>query len=201
MNPNTQASESSEEDWCWIREFRAGAGSSFRNLFDKYKAAVFNLAFRFVRNRAAAEDIAQEVFLKIYEKKVSPDSGASFSTWLYRVTVNASLDLLRKNKNRPLSLDEETAESGEGKNTRLEKLSAPGAFSPAVEVETQELQKTVLDAVYALPDKLRDPILLYQFQEMSYKEIASILGISGKAVERRLYHAKAQLRSRLEKYF
>lgn len=196
-----QASESSEQDWRWIREFQAGSGSSFRNLFDKYKTTVINLAFRFVRNQSAAEDIAQDVFIRIYEKKVSVDPKARFSTWLYRVTVNASLDFLRKNKNRPLSLDETLTGSGDGKNTLLETLQAPESSSPAAVMEIRELQRTVQAAIHDLPAKLRFPILLYQFQEMSYKEIAAILRISEKAVERRLYQAKTRLRSKLEKYF
>ena len=85
-----------DPDWILIEKYYKGDLSAFHEIFSKYKAVVINFAFRIVRQRELAEDIAQDVFIKVYEKKARPDDKAKFSTWLYRVTANASLDHVRK---------------------------------------------------------------------------------------------------------
>lgn len=180
-----------------IQRFHEGDASAFENLFQKYKSLVVNLAFRFVRQGDVAEDIAQDVFLKVYEKKYRVERRAKFSTWLYRVTVNASLDLQRRKKFSGRSLEEEIEDARGRKTSLADQLMDRGSLSPAQTAVQEEIQFLVQREIEQLPEKLRTPILLYQFQEMSYQEIASILGLSGKAVERRLYHAKEKLRKRL----
>ena len=197
MNP--ELSRAQDEDWSWIQAFREGDASAFERIFEKYQRLVINLAFRFVRERAVAEDIAQEVFIKLYEKKLRLEPKAKFTTWLYRVTVNLTLDVLRKRKNVLRSLDETIGDPKGAKTTWLDKVADPGAVSAKV-LEGEEIQLIVQRAVHALPEKLKWPILLYQFEELPYKEIATILGISAKAVERRIYHAKEALRPLLSKY-
>ena len=125
------------------------------------------------------------MFIKIYEKKVKPHTAAKLTTWLYRVTVNACLDLIRRTK-RISFRSLEVGESGE-----------KGSPSPGQEAALQELQQAVTREVHRLPEKYRVPILLYQFEELPYSEIAEVLGVTEKAVERRLYHAKRLLRNKL----
>lgn len=192
MNPSAE-----NEDWEWAAEWLSGNEAAFQRLFEKHKVSVINLAFRFLRQRQAAEDIAQDVFIKIYEKKFSLDHKAKFSTWLYRVTVNASLDLLRRKKLTPQSLDAETVDVKGKKRTLLENTAASSSSSPRQTVQDEEIQDKVRKVIDALPEKFRTPILLYQFEELSYREIAVILGVTEKAVEKRLYHAKEILRKKL----
>lgn len=194
------SNQASDEDWLWIEKFQGGDPSGFNEIFNKYKSRVVNLSYRFVRNQEAAEDIAQEVFLKVYEKKVHHDAKAKFSTWLYRVTVNASLDFIRKKKFVGRSLDEETQTPKGRKETLLERLIDPRSSSLTDTLEKEELKAIVQKEISQLPEKLRLPILLYQFEEMPYREIAKILGLSQKAVERRIYHAKERLKSKFSKY-
>lgn len=197
MNQNNEPISNLDQDWLWYQKFQAGDSSAFNELFSKYKTVLINLAFRYVRGKEAAEDIAQEVLIKVYEKKAKRDPHSKFSTWLYRVTVNASLDLIRKKKYSFHSLDE-AIEGEEGKReTLLEKIPDPGGSSPLKSLAEEEIRLLVQREVDRLPEKLRAVILLYQFEEIPYREIAKILGISEKAVERRLYHAKALLRERL----
>jgi RNA polymerase sigma-70 factor (ECF subfamily) len=188
-----------DSDWIYYQKFQAGDVSAFNELFNKYKTVLINLAFRYVREKEAAEDIAQEVLIKVYEKRVTQEPHAKFSTWLYRVTVNASLDVIRKKKYFLRSLDEEMeGEEGERK-TLLEKMADPQGASPLKGLAEEELRVLVQKEIDRLPEKFRSVILLYQFEEMSYREIAKILDISEKAVERRLYHAKEMLRRKLSR--
>ncbi|MBI4549409.1 MAG: sigma-70 family RNA polymerase sigma factor [Candidatus Omnitrophica bacterium] len=181
--------EPRDPDWTLIEQFLAGDTTAFDRLFQAHKSRVINLSFRYVRGREAAEDIAQEVFLKVYDKKVKVDPAAKFTTWLYRVTVNASLDYLRRNKNSPRSLDEEAA-PGLGLQSRVED-TRPSARQTVL---ADEVRRQLTGEIDRLPEKLRLPLVLYQFEELPYQEIAAILGITSKAVERRLYHAREQLR-------
>ena len=147
-----------------------------------------------------AEDIAQDVFIKIYEKKVKVNPKAKFSTWLYKVTVNASIDQMRKKSFFDRSLDKtETNEEGEGK-TLLETLSDPSAVSSADILAREEIKNLVQAQIQKLPEKLKTPLLLSQFENLPTKEIARILGATPKAVERKIYHAKEILRRKLSKY-
>lgn len=189
-----------DQDWFWIKSFQEGDRSAFDQIFNKYKTTAVNLAFRFVRDREVAEDIAQEVFIKIYEKKVHFEPKAKFSTWLYRVVVNTSLDVLRKRKFLLLSVDERIENQKGDYKSLMEKLADPHATSPLRSLEEDELKMMVQREVEKLPEKLRLPILLSQFESLPHREIALILGISEKAVEKRIYHAKERLRKKLSKY-
>ena len=186
-----------DDDWIKIGAFLNGELAAFEFIFNKYKSRVINLAYGFLRDRASAEDTVQNVFLKIYQKKAKPDSRAKFSTWLYRVTVNASLDVLRSRKFTPVSMDRESSFADGGEGTLKERLPDSKSLSPSQTAEREDLAVLVRREIDRLPEKFRAPLLLYQFEDMSYREIASILGLSGKAVERRLYHAREILRDRL----
>ena len=189
-----------DPDWILIDNFNKGDLSAFHELFNKHKRNVINLSYRFVQNKEAAEDIAQDVFIKIYEKKLHFNPNAKFSTWLYKVTVNASIDRTRKKSFFDHSLDKtETDQEGEGQ-TLLETLSDSSAVSPADAVASEEIKNLVRMEIQKLPEKLKTPILLYQFESLPYEEIARILGVTPKAVERKIYHAKEILRRKLSKY-
>ena len=188
-----------EDDWVLIRKFQDGDPSGFREIFNKYKARVINLSCRFLQSREAAEDIAQDVFIKIYEGRLKFDPKAKFTTWLYRVTVNASLDFIRKKKFIVRPANTKTEDPG-GKEDWFERRSDPNSPSPRETVQQKELHALLRTEIDALPEKLRLPILLYQFENLPYEEIARILGITSKAVERRLFHAKQRLRDKFSKY-
>ena len=189
-----------DEDWSLLDKFQRGDLNAFHELFNRHKRNVINLSYRFVQNKDTAEDIAQDVFIKIYEKKVKFDPRAKFSTWLYKVTVNASIDFTKKKSFFDRSLDKtETDEEGGGK-TLLETLSDPSTISPADALASEEIKNLVRMEVRKLPEKLKTPILLHQFENLSYEEIARILGITTKAVERKIYHAKEILRQKLSKH-
>jgi len=182
-----------DPDWFWIQKIKEGDTSAFEEIFKRHKVNVINLAFRFTRSREVAEDIAQDVFIKIYEGRVHYDPNSKFTTWLYRVTVNASIDFLRRKKFFPVSLSAQgSSENAMIDTVRDERVQNAG--DAICEKETQDFVRREIDR---LPEKFKSVILLYQFQEMSYREIAQILVITEKAVERRLYQAKELLRKKL----
>ena len=187
------------DDWLLYVKFKEGDPSAFHELFKKHKARVINLSYHFVRRQEVAEDIAQDVFIKVYEKKINVDVKAKFTTWLYRVTVNASMDHLRSKGSHLVSLDEKL-DGQDSDETRLERTADPKSLSPLQILGSDELRGLVRKEVDALPGNLKSCLLLYQFEEMPYQEIAKILGITPKAVERRLYHAKSILKRNLAKY-
>ena len=158
-----------------------------------------NLSYRFVRSQETAEDIAQDVFIKVYEKRLKVDQRVKFTTWLYRVTVNASLDFIRKNKFIVRPVDTEV-EGESRKEDFFERVGDPNPALPSETVQQKELHALLRTQIDALPEELKLPILLYQFENLPYEEIARILSITPKAVERRLYHAKQRLRDKFSKY-
>ncbi len=191
------SSAATPDDWDFVTRYLEGDPGAFEILFQKYKKRAYELAFHILGERAAAEDIAQEVFIKIYQKRLKPSTTAKFTTWLYRVTVNAALDVVRRRQiffwqslDKPLE-----SEAGQKHFPEVvDKQPSPGESS--AEKEQSEILHR---EIRRLPERYRLPILLYQFENLSYAEIAQILGITPKAVERRLYHARERLRETLVK--
>ena len=172
---------------------------AFHLLMEQYAGPVVNLAYRFLGIRADAEEIAQEVFLRLYQHPPHLNPQGKLFTWLYRVTVNRSLDLLRSRRSRPPMLSLEATSSSESEEgfTVAEKLPDISAPNPREQVAQKELAILTRKAVAALPEELRLPLILATFEELSYEAIAQILGTSSKAIERRLYRARALLKARL----
>ena len=190
-----------DDDWSILERFYAGDESAFAIIFNQYQLKLINLAYRILRDRTRAEDIAQDVFVKVYEKKVKRDPLARLSTWLYRVTVNASLDDLRWRKFLTPFFKSFGQENPDASGDGL--LVEPRDFktaNPREALEAGEIKHDVQHAIEALPEKLRIPLELYQFEDLPYAEIAAILHISPKAVERRLFHAREILRKKLGGY-
>ncbi len=167
-----------------------------------HAAAVINLAFRFLGSQADAEDVAQEVFLRLYQHPPLGTPVAKLSTWLYRVTVNRSLDHLRKRRSTAQTISLEAPVSSEEPEglTLAEKLPDPSGLASAERIARAEVHIMARRAVAALPFSLKAPLLLSSFEELSHEEIGRILHVSPKAVERRLSRAREILQQRLQPY-
>ena len=170
---------------------------AFRILMERHASRIINLAFRFLGTVADAEDVAQEVFFKLYQRPPTLNPGTKLSTWLYRVTVNRCLDFLRR---RPaaetVSLQQEDPEG----IPLADKLPDPSIVAPRDRVAQMETARAAREAVAALPAPLRIPVILATFEELSHHQIGQVLGISSKAVERRLSRARQLLKQRLSPY-
>lgn len=175
-----------------------GDNSAFEALMEKHMGIIYNIALRMTANQDDAEDMTQEIMIKIFRSLGSFKGNSKFSTWIYRVAVNTCLDELKKKKNKKhLSLDAEIS-GDDGENQIEIKDDSP---SPEKLAEQNELRDLVAAAVKLLSDEHRAVIVLRDIRGMSYSEIAGILGCSDGTVKSRISRARAQLKMILEKEY
>lgn len=150
-----------------------------------------------MQNEADAEDISQEVFIEVYRSLNKFEGQSSLSTWIYRITVNKSLDFLRKKRSVKRFGFFTSLFGGEG-----EQLHDRGHFEhPGVALENKEKSRFLFDAIESLPEKQKTAFVLFNIEELPQKEIAEIMAISPKAVESLIQRAKVNLREKLEKIY
>ena len=173
----------------------AGDDGAFAELVEPYEAKVYNLAFRMCANREDAFDLAQESFLKAYRSLARFKGKASFSTWLYRIASNTCLDQRRRVKRTgpQVSLDD-PIETASG---TLQREVADNTFEPEQLALRAEVGSEIRAAVAQLPPDHRMAILLREFQQLSYEEIAQAMGCSMGTVKSRINRARTALRDRL----
>jgi RNA polymerase sigma-70 factor, ECF subfamily len=174
-------------------DVKAGNDASFGPLLQKYRIPLVSFLDRMVRDWTLAEDLAQEVFLRVYRarKKYSPD--AKFTTWLFRIATNLALNALRDGRHRQgeVSLDQ----SGEDDRRTMDLPDR----RPGIEQHLMERDRAALirRAIWALPEKQRAAVLLHKYHELDYDEIARILECSESALKSLLFRAYETLRVEL----
>jgi RNA polymerase sigma-70 factor (ECF subfamily) len=196
---NIQRRVKLDEDVKLMLELKTGDRSAFDRLVNKYTGPILNFVFRFTGSREDAQDIAQEVFLRVFKAAPGYVPSAKFTTWLYRIAANAGVDYIRKKKKdlaAGSSLDEEIA--GEEGGHRIQAADERTEDSQAF-AEAKEMELNVNAALQALPENQRSAIILRIYEEKSYDEIAKILGLSIPAVESLLFRARQELKNRLAK--
>ncbi|GAB4376945.1 MAG: RNA polymerase sigma factor [Calditrichia bacterium] len=172
--------------------------ADFRSIVETHQEKVRNTCFRFVRNREDADDLAQEVFVQVYESLSHFRAESELSTWIYRIAVNKSLDFLRKKKRKKrwaqlTSLFVAGEEQGE--------IIIPARDNPHRELEDRERKQVLEAALEKLPENQRTAIVLSKYEGFSNKEIAEIMDLSLSAVEALNHRAKQNLHKQLHKYF
>jgi RNA polymerase sigma-70 factor (ECF subfamily) len=174
---------------------RQGDAESFEVLLDRHRKPLVGFFVRMVRDQALAEDLAQEAFLRVYQARRRFRPEAKFTTWLYRIATNLALNALRDRKGvRAMSAGD--GDSSEG-NAPMDQLSDS---RPTVEQELllSERERTIRQAVESLPDNQRAAVILHKYQDVDYRQIGNILGVSESAVKSLLFRAYENLRVRLE---
>ena len=149
--------------------------------------------FRHLQNEADAIDLAQETFVRIYRHRDRYRSGARFSTWMFQIALNLARDHARKHQRRRT----DSLEAASPAATAA--LAAPGAPPDSAARRREEIA-AVRDAIAALPEDLREVLVLFEYEEKSHAEIAEIIAASPKAVETRLYRARDKLRASLARW-
>ena len=177
-----------------IRAAKAGDADAFDRLVEDHYRGVYNTAYRMLSTPSEAADATQATFVRVYEALGSFRGDASFSTWVYRITMNVCLDELRRRKNRPFSLTEEDDEGEPGGQRDMPDLSD----EPAGRFEQRELQEIVHDAIGRLSDDFRTVLVLYDIRGLSYQEISAALEIPLGTVKSRLNRARQALREEME---
>ena len=177
-------------------DVKAGDELSFELLLRKYRTPLVNFLYRMVRDTAVAEDLAQEVFLRVYRARQEYAPSAKFTTWMFRIATNLALNSVRDNRHRQMEVSmDQTVDTGEDEQRPFE---VPDR-APTVEQELVALTRseTIMRAVHALPEKQRAAVLLHKYQEMDYAEIARILECSESALKSLLFRAYETLRTEL----
>lgn len=176
----------------------AGHDAALNELMERHGGKLFHYLVRCLQDEEAAADLAQETFVRVYQHRAKFDPGQKFSTWLYTIASNLARDCHRWHARHPqVSLNAENEETG----TELgAQLAQPGA-TPRESLETNERVAAIQHAVAALPEELRVPLLLAEYEDKPQAEIAQILSCSVKAVETRIYRARRQLRAALGSLF
>ena len=177
-------------------DVKAGDEQSFELLLRKYRAPLVNFLYRMVRDSAAAEDLAQEVFLRVYRARKEYAPSAKFTTWMFRIATNLALNSVRDNRHRKMEISvDRTAETIDDDQRAIE---VPDR-TPSVEQQlvARSRSEMVLRAIHALPEKQRAAVLLHKYQELDYDEIARILECSDSALKSLLFRAYETLRTEL----
>ena len=186
----------SDPDVVLMLEFQKGSARSFEALLIKYYPRVLNFIARFGIDPHTAEDLTQEVFLKVYNYAPQYRPRAKFQTWLLTMVRNAALNAVRDQRKNAFSLDEghETEEGAMGHQT-----AHPDQKNAREELIDREKAKAIQEAIHALPENQRWAVLLKRYENMSYEEIAQTMNCSEKAVKSLLNRAKESLAVSLAK--
>jgi RNA polymerase sigma-70 factor (ECF subfamily) len=170
-------SRSEEPDRALVRRCLEGEPRCFELLVERYQKVLYNVAFRMLGDPEDALDVAQTALLKAYEKLADYDPRHKFFSWVYRIAVNESLNVARKQRNHePLP----------------EGLEEP-AKGPMEQYDEKQLKERISEAILRLPPDYRQVVVLRHYGELSYREIAEALGIPEKTVKSRLFSARRQL--------
>ena len=177
---------------------KAGDQSAFDFLVQKYRRPLVSFMYRMARNTAVAEDLAQEVFLRVYRSRETYEASAKFTTWLYRIATNLAVNHARDTRHeRPevtVSLDEPDEETG----TTLD--VADGTVSAEEALVRRERMMAIRSRVEALPERQRLAVIMHKYQQMDYKQISEVLKLSESATKSLLFRAYETLREQLKQF-
>jgi RNA polymerase sigma-70 factor, ECF subfamily len=172
---------------------KEGDDESFRVLLEKYRNPVIHFAYRMVQDRAISEELAQEVFLRVYRSRQTYEPTARFTTWLFRIATHLALNWLRDGRKERGQHRLDDDRDGE-----MPAREVPDRL-PSMEQRMvwQARLQEVRDAIAQLPDKQRAAVLMHKYEEMEYAQIAGVLECSESAVKSLLFRAYESLRARL----
>lgn len=182
------AEDSNDFDLNLIAGIAKGDESAFEQLVKKYQHSVLNTIHRYVGNYSEADDIAQDVFVKVWQKIKSFKGKAKFSTWLYRVVVNQCLDYRRKSKKKIVEVSFDN---------KIEEKKIPESLTTGIDFEQKKKETIIRQAINELPDKQRIAMILAEYEAQTYQEIAEIMGIPLSNVASIIYRAKQNLKVKL----
>ncbi len=174
-----------------IKQVLGGDADAFEHIVKKYEKKVYNLALRYLKNRDDALDLSQEVFIQVYNNLAQFRGDSQFSTWIYRVTYNKCVDMLRKTqklrRNVVMSTDDENFFETRDRRASIEE-----------DYEGRETLVTVMKIIDTLPSEQRDVVILRYIKDLSYSQIADVLEIAEGTVKSRLNRARLKIKEQLK---
>jgi len=186
----------SNRDNLLIEQCLKGQQSSFSELIDEYKNMVFSLSYKMTNSLEDAEDISQEVFIRVYKSLYNFNPNYKFSTWLYQITLNICRDRFRKGKIPSVSLDTPLNKDDQ---KDLRSIIPDNQNNPEDIIMGVEQTNFINDLITSLPLKYREVIILRHLKDLSYDEMSKILNISLGSVKTRLFRARELLKNKLKK--
>ncbi len=184
-------------DEALMQDLAQGDSHAFEELLMRYETPVITFCYAFLRNREAAEDIAQETFMRVFRNAKRYQPVAKFTTWLYKIAANLCINELKKGKLRAtLSLDEPAGSDPDG--SRIVERIATNSPSPLSELERAEAQGLISKAIEHLPPDQRTTLVMVEYHQMQYQDIAEILEVSVSAIKMRVKRARETLRETLK---
>lgn len=181
----------------WMLAYRAGDEAAFDSLVTEYSPQVYALLTRFLGPREGREDLVQDVFLRVIRARDRYQPTARFSTWLYRIVFNLSINETQRASSRELSGNDRDSEFS---TEMLLELGDDRAQEPAEELATLDVVAAVRGAIARLPETQRMALILAKYEEMPYVDIAVVIGTSEKAVKSLVHRARENLRDWLAPY-
>jgi len=180
-----------------IERLKQGDETAFKTIVEQWQDMVYNTILGIVQNETEAEDLAQDVFIKVFEKIGTFKGDAKFSTWLYRIATTTALDHLRskKRKKRFGFLQSLSGSSGE------EKDQIPDFHHPGVRLDNKERASVLFKAIEELPDNQKAAYTLHKLEGLSYRDVSEVLSTTVSAVESLMSRANQNLRKQLEDYY
>jgi RNA polymerase sigma-70 factor (ECF subfamily) len=181
----------SAEDSSLVQETLAGSQASFQLLVERYQDRLFALVRHYTKDPALIEDIVQETFLKAFRRLESFQHESSFYTWIYRIAVNTVLDVMKRRGRSPVTAveDPELATGPAAVDARV--------MAPDARLQREEIARITHAVLTELPEIFRTVLVMREFEEMAYQDIADVLGISIGTVESRLFRARARFKEKL----
>lgn len=193
-NPAAPTGSDDDRDLALMRRIGQGDHAAFAELVEIHQHAVVGTVTKMLGNATEAEDVAQQVFVRVWRSAIRYQPSAKFTTWLFTITRNLVFNEIRRRQRKPaVSLDErEEQQAGS--------VATDGEMKPDESALLAELETAVDTAIQRLPEKQRMAVILRRYQEMAYEDIGEILGLSLPAVKSLLFRARTQLREDLQKY-
>jgi len=183
------------EDENLVLETLAGNQTSFQLLVERYQERIFSLARHYTRNATDVEDLVQDTFLKAYSRLDTFQRQSSFFTWLYRIAVNTILDGIKRRSRSPVKAVEDPEAVGAPGDPRA--VGTPRISGPSAGMEREEIARITQGILEEMPEIFRAVLVMREFEDLSYQEMAEVLQISIGTVESRLFRARARFKERL----
>jgi len=180
-----------------IEQLKQGDQTAFKAIVEQWQDMVYNTILGIVQNETEAEDLAQDVFIKVFEKIDSFKGDSKFSTWLYRIATTTALDHLRSKKRKKRFGFLKSMSGGDGDN----KDQVADFHHPGVSLDNKERAAVLFKAIEALPENQKLAYTLHKLEGLSYRDVSEVLNTTVSAVESLMSRANQNLRKQLEEYY
>ncbi len=194
--PADPTPDAAAQDLAWMARIKHGDTDALRLLIEAHQHRVIGTVAKMLGDDSDAEDIAQQVFIRVWKSAARYEPTAKFTTWLFKITRNLVFNELRRRKRHPTRSLDATLEDDD----RPMQMPDPGAKAPDISLLDGEMQSAIQRAIDELPEAQRMAVILRRYDEMPYEDIGEILDLSVPAVKSVLFRARTELREKLKRY-